>query len=116
MRPVHVLTDDPGALVEAWIDDDLVALAEAVDALTERHDDAGAVGAEDARLRSRGEAAAQPDVQMVEARRPEPDQDLARTGDRVGRVLVAEDLGPSVLVDPDGFHCAILAGGTVGPT
>ena len=48
--------------------------------------DAGAVGAEDARLGRGGETAAQPDVQVVEARRPEPDQDLARTGDRVGRV------------------------------
>ena len=30
-------------------------------------------------------------------------------GDRVGRFLVPEDLGPSVLVDPHGFHGAILS-------
>ena len=116
MRPVHVLTHDPGPLVEARVDDDLVALPEAVDALAERHDDAGAVGSEDARLGRGGEAAAEPDVQVVEARRPQADQHLARPGDRIGRVLVPENLGPSVLVDPNGFHCAILAGGTLGPT
>ncbi len=34
------------------------------------------------------------------------DEDLARAGHGVGRVLVAEDLGAAVLVDPDRLHRA----------
>ncbi len=45
VRPVHVLAHDLGAVVEAGVDDDGVALREAVDALAEPDDDAGSVGA-----------------------------------------------------------------------
>ena len=36
---------------------------------------------------------------MVQRGRPQLDEDLARAGHRIGGVLVAEDLGPAVLVD-----------------
>ena len=101
--------DDSGPVVEAGVDHDLVALGEAVDALAEPDDDAGAVRAEDPRLRRGGKPAAQPDVEMVERGRPETDRDLAGPGLRVGRVLVAQDLRPAVLVDADRLHGAIVS-------
>ena len=58
MGAVHVLADDPRAVVEPGVEDDPVAGGEAVDAVAERGDDAGPVRAEDARLRHRREAAA----------------------------------------------------------
>ena len=41
---------------------------------------------------------------MVERRGAQTDEHLARPGLGIGRVLVAEDLGPAVLVDPDRLH------------
>ena len=41
---------------------------------------------------------------MVQRGGPELDQHLALAGDRIGRVLVAQHLGPAVLVDPDRLH------------
>ena len=104
MRSVHVLAHDPGSVVEARVDHDLVALGEAVDSLAEPDDDARSVGPEDPGLRRRGKPAAEPDVEVVEGGRPEADQHLAGARLRVGDVLVAENLGPAVLVDADRLH------------
>ena len=57
-----------------------------------RDDDAGAVGAEDPRLRHRRETLADPDVEVVQRRGAELDQDLSGAWHRVGGVLVAEHL------------------------
>ena len=65
MRSVGVLADDGDAavaVVEAWIDHDALTDREAVPG----DDDSGAVCAEDARLRYRRQASADPDVEVVE--------------------------------------------------
>ena len=108
VSPVGVLPDDVRAVFEAGVDDDLVAGGEPFGALADRLDDAGPVGAEDARLRRGGQALARPDVQMVEGGGPQADQDLARPGDRIVSVLVAKDLRAAVLVDAHRFHGRIL--------
>ena len=82
---------------------------EAVDALPERLDHAGAVCAEDPRLRHGRQPLADPDVEVVERRGPEADEHLSRAGDRIGDLLDAEDLRAAVLVDPGGEHGTILA-------
>ncbi len=69
VRPVTVLADDVDGAVGrlyAGVDHHALSRLEAVHAAAERFDDAGAVGAEDARLRHRREALADPDVQMVQ--------------------------------------------------
>jgi hypothetical protein len=95
VRAVHVLADDGD-------------LAVVLDAGVDQHaapvDEPGSVGAEDSRLRHRGQPLPDPDVQAVQRRGPELDEHLARPGLRVGRVFVAQDLGAAVLVDPHGFH------------
>ena len=97
MRAVGVLADhgDHVAVLETRIDDDALA---GVDP------DAGAVGAEDARLRHGGKPLPHPEVEVVERRRPQLDEHLARPGDRVGDLLVAEHLGAAVLMDPHRLH------------
>jgi hypothetical protein len=67
---------------------------------------AGAVGAEDSGLRYRGQPPAHPDVQMVQRRGAQVDEDVVGPRLRIGRILVAQHLGPAVLVDPDRFHGA----------
>ena len=57
-------------------------LRESVDALAERRDGSGAVGAEDARLRHGREPLPHPHVEVVERRGPQRDQHLARGGRR----------------------------------
>jgi hypothetical protein len=93
---VGVLADhgDPIAVLEPRVDDDPPS----------RLVQPGAVGAEDPWLRHGGQPSAYPDVEMVHGRSPQLDQDVLGPGFRIGRVLVAEDLGPAVLVDPHGFH------------
>jgi hypothetical protein len=46
---------------------------------------------------------------MVERRRTQLDEDLAVARLRVGDVLVAQNLGAAVLMDPDRLHGTILA-------
>ena len=41
---------------------------------------------------------------MVERGGAQLDEHLAGPGHGIGRVLVAEHLGPAVLMDPDRFH------------
>ena len=41
---------------------------------------------------------------MIERARADADQRFARAGDRIGGVFVAEDVGSSVGVEPDGLH------------
>ncbi len=74
------------------------------DPLAERDDHPRAVGAEDARLGNRGQALANPDVEVVETGRAETDEHLPRAGPRIRDVFHAEDLRPSVLVDAHGLH------------
>src|SRR5581483_8086346 len=84
--------------------DDRLARLEAGDALAERLDDARAVGAEDARLAHRGQALADPDVEVVQRGGAQADEHLARPRDGVGRLLEHEHLGAAVLVDPNRTH------------
>ena len=72
--------------------------------LTERSDDAGAVRAQDARLRNGGQSLPDPDVEMVESGGSKLDEYLAGRGLGIGDVLVAKDLGSTVLVDANGLH------------
>src|SRR5581483_4029331 len=81
-----------------------VARLEAAHAVAERLDEAGAVGAEDARLRHRRKPLADPDVEVVERRRAHADEHLARPRDGIGRLLEHEHLRSSVLVDTDCAH------------
>ena len=66
--------------------------------------DPGAVGSENPRLRHGGPAAPDPEVEMVERGGAKLDEHLVRARLGIGRVLVAENLGPAVLVDPDCLH------------
>ena len=100
---------DRVAVLEAGIEHDALAGGQPVDAVTERLDHAGAVRAEDPRLRHRGQPPAYPDVEMVERRGPETDENLARPGDGVGYLLHAEDVRAAVLVDPGREHGTILS-------
>src|SRR5207302_905900 len=70
---------------------------------------AGPVRAEDPRLRHRRKPFADPDVEMVERRGAKRDQNLAGPGLRIGSVLIAEHLGPAVLVDPDRLHVGTIS-------
>ncbi len=111
MGPVAMLADhgDRVAVLEPGVEHHALAHVEAVDALADRLDHAGAVRAEDARLRDRGKPPADPDVQVVERGGFQPDEHLARACHGVGRLLDAEDLGSTVLVDACGEHGTILA-------
>src|SRR4029079_8580786 len=94
---VGVLADhgDRVAVLETGIDDDALA---GVDP------DAGAVSTKDARLRHRGKPLPHPEVEVVERRRTELHEPLARPGDGVGNLLVAEHLWAAVLMDPHCLH------------
>ena len=112
MCPVGVLADDRDqvAVHETGIDDDAVADREAVDARLQ-------APRRCRRRRRRGSAASgptgdprlHPDIEPVERRGSKPDEHLARRRRRVGDILVEENLGPAVLVDPDRFHRTILS-------
>jgi hypothetical protein len=65
---------------------------------------ARAVGAEDARLRDRRQPAPNPEVEPVERRGAELDQDVVRARLRIRCVFVAEHLRAAVLVDADCLH------------
>ena len=80
--------------------------ANAVDAFAEPRHDAGAVGAEDARLRNRRKTFPNPDVEVVQACGAQRDEDLTRPGLGIRHVLVAEDIGAAVLVDANRLHGA----------
>ncbi len=105
VRPVRGLADNrdlPVTELVRRIDDDPVAWCEPVSG----DHDSGAVGTEDARLRYGREALANPDVQVVERRRAQLDQDLSGAWHRIGGVFVAEHFGAPVLVNAHGFHGA----------
>src|SRR5919204_3990829 len=97
MRAVGVLADDGDrlAVLESRIDHDPLA---GVDP------DPCAIGAEDPRLRHRRKPLADPEVEVIERGCPELDDDLARPRLRIGRVLVAQDLRATVLVNTYGPH------------
>ena len=78
------------------------------DALARVRADPRAVGPEDARLRHRREALAHPEIEVVQRRGAQLDQDLAGLRDRIGRVLVSENVGAAVVVYPDGLHRGTL--------
>ena len=48
-----------------------------------------------------------PHVQEIQRAGAHADQDLAGIELRLGRVLVPQDLGAAMLVEPDGFHMVI---------
>jgi hypothetical protein len=100
--PDHV--DAPVARLDPGVDDDALAGLESRHALAERLDDAGSVGAEDARLGDGRQALADPDVEMVQRRGAETDEHLALTCDRIRRLLEHQHLGAAVLVDPNRAH------------
>jgi hypothetical protein len=108
VRSVAVLADDLCAIGQSRVDQDCIARGEAVGAGAEHSDDAGAVSPEDARLRYRRETLADPEVEMVESCRPQADEDFPGAGCGILDVLVPEDLGTPVLVDPDRLHGAIV--------
>ena len=58
----------------------------------------------------RGQPSPQPDVEVVERGGAQLDEHLAGPGLRVGNLLVAEHLGPALLVDPDRLHRPIVCG------
>jgi len=88
----------------ARVEDDALAELEPGHVLAERLDHTGPVGAEDPRLRDGRQALADPDVEVVERGGAEPDEHLAGAGERIGRLLEHEHLGPAVLVDPNRAH------------
>ncbi len=49
-------------------------------------------------------AAALPEIEMVERAGAHPDQGFARAGDGIGGVFIAEDIGSSMGMKPDGLH------------
>jgi len=69
-------------------------------------DGAGDIAAGNVRKRNRnaGEAAADPEVEMVESAGVDADEDFAGAGFGFGDVGVAEDVGAAVAVKEDGFH------------
>ena len=111
VRAVGVLTDDGNrvAVLETRVDHDAIARCEALDTFTDGLDDARAVRTQDARLRDGRETLAHPDVEVVQRRRAQADQDLtgcrARDPERPRR----QNLRSAVLVDPDRLHGTIFA-------
>jgi hypothetical protein len=101
-----VLTDDhdPSLPGNAWVENDSIAYGEAVDARPERGDDPGPVGPEYSRLRHRGETSADPEIEMVQPRRPHLDEHFPRAGLGIRNLLDHEDLWSAVFVDPSGLH------------
>src|SRR5207248_9625223 len=99
VRGVHVRAEPRGrlAVLEPRVDHDLLARVLA---------DPGAVRAEDARLGHRRKSLPDPEVEMVERSRAQTDEDLPGPRLGIGRVLVAENLRPAVLMDPDRLHAA----------
>ena len=83
------------AVLEPRVDDDALAGIGA---------NPGAVGAEDARLRHRRQALSDPEVEVVQRRRAQLDEDFACARDGIRRVLVAEHLRSAVLVDANCLH------------
>jgi epoxyqueuosine reductase len=107
VRPVAVLADHmdrPVRLLDAWIDHDALPDPQPGDAVAERRDDPGAVGAEDARLRHRRQALTDPDVEMVQRGRVQSHEHLARSGNRIGDLFEDQHLGTAVGVDPGCAH------------
>ena len=106
MRPVGVLAEhrDQGAVLEARVEHDAVAEHEAFDAGAGSRDNPGTVRSEDPGLRHGREAHAHPHIEVVERRGGKANEYLALAGIRVGDVLVPEDVGAALLVDPDRLH------------
>src|SRR5919201_1006190 len=102
MSPVHVLADDGDrvAVLEPRVDDDALAAVLA---------DARAVGSQDPRLRHRRKPFPNPEVEMVQRRRAQTDDDLVRPGFGLRGILVAQYLGSAVLVNPDRLHAGTIS-------
>ena len=96
--------DLAAARLDAGVEDDALAELEAGHAVAERLDDAGSVGAEDARFRHRRQPFSDPDVEMVQPGGAEADEHLARPGLGIRHLLEHEHLGAAVVVDPDRAH------------
>ncbi len=101
-----MLSDDGHTSVveQAGIHDDAIARREPGDALADGLDDACSVRAEDSRLRDRGQALADPDVEVVHACCSKLDEHLACFWLWIRDVLIGKDLGSAVLVNSDRLH------------
>src|SRR5262249_6194451 len=100
VRAVSVFPEHLRAVVQPGVDDDPFAGV---------HTFAGAVGAEDERLRHRRPPFANPEVDVVQGRSAQPHQNLAVSRGRIRCILVLEDLGSPVRVNPDRLHgCTIF--------
>jgi hypothetical protein len=101
-------TVDAGATDGDQVRGDAVADRPSFDALTELGDasdglDAEHVGEGDREPR---DAFAHVDVEVVERRGGDVDDDLARAGNGIGEVLDAQHVGSAELVEDDRFHVA----------
>ena len=96
---VDVLADDQAAVVESRVDDHALARVNTLP---------GPVRAEDPRFRHGGLSAADPEVDVVQRRRAQTDEDFAFCGRRIGGILVPQDVGPTVLVNPDRLHAGTI--------
>src|SRR5690606_34129980 len=93
------------AAPERRVDDDPRARLEALDARAELRDDAGDVRAADVRHRRLDrQPAPDPQVQMVQRRGTDLDQDLARTRGRAGDIVDPHDLGPAEFTEDRSLH------------
>ena len=106
MRTVTVLAHDLAPVVQAWVDDHPITGSDVrgLGSGAERLDDTGTVRAKNARLRHRWHPHPNPDIEMVERRGCEPDDDFAPARSRVCDVLVTENLGPALVVETHGLH------------
>jgi hypothetical protein len=85
-------------VLDPWVDHD--ATARLIHSRT--------VGSEDPRLRDRRKSRADPEVEAVQRGGAELDENLAGAGLRIGRVLVAKNFRPAVLVDANCLHSSRL--------
>ncbi len=103
VRPVAMLAEhmDAVRVREARVDHD---------ALARSGDHARPVRTEDPRLRHRRHAPPKPDVEVVQRGSSELDQNLPGARHRIRHLLVAQNLGAALLVDPDRLHAVRLDG------
>jgi hypothetical protein len=92
---------------EIGVDYHAIADAYVIHAVTQRDYISCSIRSRNVRQRQleSGPAIPNPNINMVEGSCPQADQSLVRAGLGVGKISVLEDLGPTVLVEVDGFQC-----------
>ena len=90
MLPVRLLAEDRDerAMLDSRVDHDSIADGEPFHVFAQARDDPRAVGSENVRLGSGGQTIANPDIEMVQRRCPQLDQNLAGTSCGIGHILV----------------------------